>query len=98
MLKTSILTNPFKLNKLTVLNNNKFTFINVMYDYISKMSKLGEEEWKAFWTDRLVKCKVPANGPILLKSLNLLGNLNKATEKDPISNGGEIKEGRRNTK
>ena len=81
-----------------MLNNKKFIFNDVVYDYILKISKLGEEQFKAFWTDRLVTCKVPANGPIFFNSLNLLGNLNKATEKDPISNGGEIKEGRRNTK
>ena len=83
---------------MTLLNNKKFTFNDVVYDYISKISKLGEEQFKAFWRDRLVTCKVPVNGPILLNSLNLLGNPNKATEKDPISNNGEFKEGRRNTK
>ena len=63
-LKTSILTNPFKLNKLTVLNNEKSTFNDIVYDGISKMSKLGKEQFKAFWTDRLVTCKVPVCGPI----------------------------------
>ena len=41
-LKTSILTNPFKLTKLTVLNNEKSTFNDIVYDGISKMSKLGK--------------------------------------------------------
>ena len=41
-LKTSILTNSFKLNKLTVLNNEKATFNDIVYDDVSKMSKLGE--------------------------------------------------------
>ena len=83
-LKTSILTNPFKLNKLTILNNEKSTFNDIVYDDISKMLKLGEEQLKAFWTDRLVTCKVPVSDPILLNSLNLPGNPNKATEKDPV--------------
>ena len=83
-LKTSILTNPFELNKLTVLNNEKSNFNDIMYDDISKMSKLGEEQFKAFWTDRIVTCKVPVSDPILLNSLNLLGNPNKATEKAPV--------------
>ena len=83
-LKTSILMNPFKLNKLTVLINEKSTFSDIVYDDISKMSKLGEEQFQAFWTDRLVTCKVPVSDPILLNSLNLPGNPNKATEKDPV--------------
>ena len=83
-LKTSILTNPFKLNKLTVLNNEKATFNDIVYDDISKMSKLGEEQFKAFWIDRLVTCKVPVRDPILLNLLNLPGNPNKAKEKDPV--------------
>ena len=48
MLKTSILTNPFKLNKLTILSNEKSTFNDIVYDDISKMLKLGEEQLKAF--------------------------------------------------
>ena len=99
-LKTSILMNPFKLNKLTVLINEKSTFSDIVYDDISKMSKLGEEQFQAFWTDRLVTCKVPVSDPILLNSLNLPGNPNKATERSccDISDNGETKEGRRNTR
>ena len=49
------------------------------------MSNLGEEEkTKAFWRDRLLTCKVPVSDPILMNSLNLPGNPNKATEKDPV--------------
>ena len=55
-----------------------------MYDDISKMSKLGEEQFKAFWMDKLMTCKVPVGDPILFNSLNLPGNPNKATEKDPV--------------
>ena len=83
-LKTSILANPFKLNILTVLNNEKFTFNDIVYDVISKMSKLEEEQFKAFLTERLVTCKVLVSDPILLNSLNLPGNPSKATEKDPV--------------
>ena len=73
-----------QLNKLTVLNNRKSTFNDTVYDDISKMWKSGEEQFKAFWTDRLVTWKVPVSDPILLNSLNLPGNPNKATEKDPV--------------
>ena len=48
------------------------------------MSKLGDEQFKVFWAERLVTCKVPVNGPILLHSLNFPGNPNKATKKDPV--------------
>ena len=49
------------------------------------MSNLGEEgKTKAFWRERLLTCKVPVSDPILLNSLNLPGNPNKATEKDPV--------------
>ena len=48
-LKTSILImNPFKLKKLTDPNNEKATFNDIVYDSISKMSKLGEEQFTAF--------------------------------------------------
>ena len=98
-LKTTTLTNIFKLNKLTVLKNEKSTF-NDVYDDISKMSKLGEEQFKVFWTNRLVTYKVLISDPILLNSLNLPGNPNKATERSccDISDNGETKEGRRNTR
>ena len=83
-LKTSILTNPFKSNKLTVLNNEKSTFNDIVYGDISKMLKLEEQQFKAFWTDRLVTCKVPVSDPILFSSPNLPGNSNKPIEKDPV--------------
>ena len=67
-----------------MLNNEKSNFNDIMYDDISKMSKLEEEQFKAFWTDRIRMCKVPVNDPILLNSLNLPGNPNKATEKAPV--------------
>ena len=43
-LKTSILTQPVNLNKLTVLINEKTTFNDIVYDVISKMSK--ETIWR----------------------------------------------------
>ena len=55
-----------------------------MYDNISKMSKLREEQREAFWTDKLVMWKVPVSDPMLLNLFNLPGNPNKATEKDPV--------------
>ena len=53
--------------------------LNNENDDISKMLKLGEEQFKVFWTDRLVMCKVPESDPILLNLLDLAGNPNKAT-------------------
>ena len=44
-----------------------------------KMLKLGEEQVKGIWTEKLVTCKVPVSDPILLNSLSLPGNSNKAT-------------------
>ena len=67
-----------------MFNNEKGTFNDIVYDDISKMSKLGEEQTKAFWTDRLVTCKVTVSDPILLNSFNLPSNPNKAREKDPL--------------
>ena len=60
------LTNPLKLNKLAVLNNEKATFNDIVYDNISKMLELGEEQIKAFWTDKLVTFKVPVINAMLL--------------------------------
>ena len=48
------------------------------------MPKLGEEQFKGIWKDKLVTCKVPVSDLILLNSLNLPGNPNKATEGDPV--------------
>ena len=67
-----------------MLNNEKDTFNDIVYDDISKMSKLGEENFKASRMNRLVTCKIPVGDPILLNSLNLLGNPNKVTKKDPV--------------
>ena len=62
----------------------KSTFNDIVYDDISKTSKLGEEQFQAFWIDRFMTCKIPVSNPILLNSLNLSGHPNKATEKDPV--------------
>ena len=67
-----------------MLNNEKSTFNDIVYDNIYEMLKLGGEQFKAFWTDRFVTCKVPVSDPILLNLLILPGNPNKATEKDPV--------------
>ena len=53
-LKSSILTNPFKLNKVTMLNTEKTILNGIVYGDISKMLKLGEEQFKTFLKDRLV--------------------------------------------
>ena len=49
-LKTSITANPFKLNKMTMLSNEKVSFNDIIWSFndISKMMKLGEEQFKAF--------------------------------------------------
>ena len=49
-----------------MLNNEKATFNNIVYDDISKMLKLGKDQFKAFWMDRPVTCKMPVSNPILL--------------------------------
>ena len=67
-----------------MLNNEKATFNHIAYDDISKLLKSGEEQFKAFWMDRLVTCKIPVSDSILLNSLNLPGNPNKATENDAV--------------
>ena len=83
-LKRSILTNLLKLNKLIMLNNEKSTFNDIVYDDISEMLKLGEGQFKMFWMERLAAYKVPVSDLILLNLLNVPGNPNKGTEKDPV--------------
>ena len=63
-----------------MLNNEKS---NVVYNDF-KMSKLREEQFKAFWTDRFATCKIPVSDPILLNLHDLPGNQNKAGEKDSV--------------
>ena len=48
------------------------------------MSKLREEQFKAFLMDRLATSKIPVSDLTLLNSLDLPSNPNKATEKDPV--------------
>ena len=55
-----------------------------MYDHISKILKLGEEQFEPFWIDRLFVSKIPLSDPISWNLLNLPGNQNKATEKDRV--------------
>ena len=69
---------------MTLLKNKKSTFKDIVYDNISKMSKLRKKQLTAFWTENLVTCKVAVSDPILLNLFNLPGNPNKATEKDPV--------------
>ena len=85
-----------------MLNNEKPTFNDIVYHDISKMSKLGEEKFKAFWMDRLMTCQIPVSDPILLNLLNLPGNPNKQSNWKrscfDSSDVGEIWKVRRSTK
>ena len=54
------------------------------------MLKLGDDQFKTDWMDKLVTCKIPVRDPILLNFLNLPGNRNQAN-KDPVLTAANMK-------
>ena len=59
------------------------------------MLKLGKEQLKVSWMDRLVIYKIPVSDTILLSLLNLPDNPNKATEKDLVLTAAMLEKGRK---
>ena len=83
-LKEVTLTNPFKMDKLTVLNQETASFNDSIIEDIQRLSKCGEEQFQSFWSNRLDQYVLPITEPITLNSYNLPGNYNKCAEKDPV--------------
>ena len=83
-LEAAIVTNPFKLDKLTVLNQETASFNASVFENIKNMSQKGEHQFLEFWKCRLNDCTISIKEPITLNSFNLPGNQSKRAAKDPI--------------
>ena len=83
-LEEAIITNPFKLEKLTVLNQETASFNASVFEDIESMSKKGEQQFLDFCDRRLIKSTISIKDPITLNSFNLPGNQSKRAAKDPI--------------
>ena len=84
-LEKAVISNPFILEKLTVLNNHdKTEFNDRVFEDIKIIETEGEKQFLHFWEKRLVSAELPINVPIPLNSYNLPGNYNKKSAYDPV--------------
>ena len=56
--------NPFELNKLTKINNINVSFDDKVFQDLSKMIDVGQEQFHSFWKERLVTASTPLDAPI----------------------------------
>ena len=82
-LEKAIITNPFKLEKLTVLNNEEASFNTSVTEDLRVISEEGEKQFMKFWEKRLVSNDLSLKEPITLNSFNLPGNQTKKAASDP---------------
>ena len=68
--------NPFKLNKLTAINNPSSCFPDIVFDNICKLEETGKRQFDEFLENRMIKQKVPINAKITENKFTLLGNAN----------------------
>ena len=52
-----IVANPFKLDKLTTINNIQKVFEALVYQGISSLAHVGEKQFLRFWEERLLTGK-----------------------------------------
>ena len=81
----AIVSNPFKLDKLTVLNNHeKASFNDSVFQDLKIICSEGERQFRDFWEKRLTSNQDSIKAPILLNSYNLPGNYNSKAAHDPV--------------
>ena len=84
-LEKAVISNPFILEKLTVLNNNhKAKFNDRVFEDIKITETETEKQFLHFWEKRLVSSELSINVPIPLNLNNLPGNYNKKPSYDPV--------------
>jgi hypothetical protein len=83
-LDNAMVSNPFKLEKLTVLNQEDASFNDSVFEDLKVMCAEGEKQFLQFWNKRLASSEVSIKEPISLNSFNLPGNQNKRATKDPV--------------
>ena len=84
-LEKAVISNPFILEKLTVLNNNdKAKFNDRVFEDIKIIETETEKQFLHFWEKRQVSSELSINVPIPLNLNNLPGNYNKKPAYDPV--------------
>ena len=74
-LEKKVISNPFMLEKLTVLNNHdKIKLNDRIFEDIKIIETEGEKQFLHLWEKRLVSGELSINVTILLNSYNLPGN------------------------
>ena len=84
-LNVALVSNPFLLERLTVLNNHdKAKFNDRVIEDIRVLESNGEKQFHEFWTNRLQSANIPISETISLNSYNLPGNYNGKSEDEPV--------------
>ena len=84
-LEKAAISNPFMLEKPTVLNNHdKVKFNDSVFEDIKIIETEGEKQFLHFWEKRPVTTKLSYNVTITLNSYNLPVNYNKKSAYDPV--------------
>ena len=84
-LNPALVSNPFLLERLTVLNNHDIAkFNDRVIEDIRVLEFNREKQSLEFWNNRLQIPKIPISEPINLNSYNLPGNYNIKSESEPV--------------
>ena len=84
-LEKALISNPFKLEKLTALNNHeKASFNDCVFEDLKIIGSEGENQFLEFWEKRLLSNTLSIKNTICLNSYNLPGNYNKKAANDPV--------------
>ena len=88
-LQKAVISNPFMLKKLTILNNhNRAKFNDNIFEDIKIIETEGEKQFLHFWKKRLVSAELSINVTIPLNSYNLPSTYNKKSTYDPVMTAG----------
>ena len=79
-----MISNPFQLLKLTVLNQEDASFNGSVFEDIKNLRREGELQFLDFWNQRMSTNSISIKEPITKNSFNLLGNQSTRAIKDPV--------------
>lgn len=80
-----MIVNPFKLDKLTTINNTQKVFDPLVYQGISMIADVGEKQFLSFWEDRMIKGKTAIGEKITKNSIVIPGNVKKENDNTKLS-------------
>ena len=75
-----MVANPFKLDKLTTINNIQKVFEALVYEGISSLAHVGEKQFLRFWEERLLTGKTPIGEKINKNVIILPGTVKKEND------------------